>query len=118
MNPHPGPPSPEDAPRSFRPECDSPNAVNFDFDGPVDNTIRPCRPERRAALEAERELLRRWAEHERTPRPAGNAECDSLNVVNFDFDGPVDNTIRPCRPERRAALEAERELLRRWTRQD
>jgi hypothetical protein len=41
-----------------------------------------------------------------TPRP--DLETD------LDLDQPGDNTVRPCRPERRAALEAEREKLRRW----
>jgi hypothetical protein len=31
--------------------------------------------------------------------------------VTVDSDGPGDNTRRPCRPERRALLEKERELL-------
>jgi hypothetical protein len=34
--------------------------------------------------------------------------------VEVDSDEPGDNTIRPCRPERRAILEKVRELLRRW----
>jgi tetratricopeptide (TPR) repeat protein len=77
-----------------------PDDLVIDADGPGDNTHRPCRPERRALLEAEREKLRRW----------GGPSED----VIVDADGPGDNTHRPCRPERRALLEAEREKLRRW----
>jgi len=51
---------PDDRPNDFRVESASPDVIDVSSDGPGDNTIRPCRPERRAALEAERELLRRW----------------------------------------------------------
>jgi hypothetical protein len=58
-----------------------PDSVNVDSDGPGDNTIRPCSPERRAFLERERELLRRWGQ------PPEDVKVDS--------DGPGDNTHRP-----------------------
>jgi hypothetical protein len=71
-----------------------------------DRTIRPCSPERRAALEAERENLRRWREEK------GDVPSDCVDVILDGEQG--DRMIRPCSPERRAALEAERENLRRW----
>jgi hypothetical protein len=50
----------DQTPNDGLPECDSRDAVNLDIAGPEDNTIRPCRPERRAFLEAERQKLIRW----------------------------------------------------------
>jgi hypothetical protein len=87
-----------------------------DFDGEIidliieadklDTTIRPCSPERRAALEAEREKLRRWREEKGDNLP---------DYVDLILDAAkADMTVRPCPPERRAALEAEREKIRRW----
>src|SRR5258708_1890754 len=114
MNPLPVPPSPEDRSDDLRVNSTGPNVIDFTADGPGDNTIRPCRAERRAALEAERELLRQWeGTMNIRPVPPG-VESACPNVIDFTAEGPGDNTIRPCRPERRAALEAERELLRKW----
>ena len=93
------PPSPDDA------------VVYVDSDEPGDNTVRPCRPERRALLEKERELLNRWGKRD----DATDEQARTLPIpLNVDSDEPGDNTIRPCRPERRALLEKERELLNRW----
>ncbi len=72
----------------------------------VDRTIRPCPPERRAALEAEREKIRRWREEN------GDALPPCIDLI-LDAD-KGDYTVRPCSLERRAVLEAEREKIRRW----
>jgi hypothetical protein len=89
-----------------------PEDLDLDSDEAGDKTIRPCRPELRAALEAEREKLRGC----RITRDGILDEEGNLHPaeVDIDSDEPGDNTIRPCRPELRAALEAEREKLRRW----
>jgi len=99
MNPVPTPPSPDDL------------DLNFDAEGSEDNTIRPCPPERRASLEAYREQVRRWWRPEGILDEQGNIQP---HCIDIDFDGPGDNTIRPCPPERRASLEAYREKLRQW----
>jgi hypothetical protein len=61
-------------PDNHRIEHDSPNSINVDSDGPGDNTIRPCRPERRAFLEADREKLRRWQTGEAQPEPPSEGQ--------------------------------------------
>jgi hypothetical protein len=96
----------EDSCDNLPPESGCPEVIDIVAQGAGDNTIRPCRPERRAALEAERDLLRRWG--------ASTGSVQSPAVLDIVAEGAGDNTIRPCRPERRAALEAERDLLRRW----
>ncbi len=39
---------------------------------------------------------------------------DSFNCVNLIIDGPIDNEIRPCRPEFLPRLRAEREKIARY----
>jgi hypothetical protein len=46
----------EDLPKGF----DSSDAINVDATGPVDSTVRPCRPSLRALAEAEREKQIRY----------------------------------------------------------
>ncbi len=42
---------------------------------------------------------------------------DSRNCVNIIDDGPGDTTVRPASPARRKILEAERERIARWYRE-
>jgi len=42
------------------------------------------------------------------------AGYDSGDCVNVVFEGPGDNTIRPCRPEMLEHLKAEREKILKW----
>jgi hypothetical protein len=68
MNKFPDDHTPNDVPQ----DCDSCDAVNLEMDGPEDNTTRPCRPERRAFLEAERDKLIRWGT---LPLPQENGDA-------------------------------------------
>jgi hypothetical protein len=74
------------------------------FDGPGDNTVRPCPPELLAFMRAEREKLIRYGAFTSEPP-------DPENII---VDVPGDNTIRPCPPEWLPRLRAEREKLIRY----
>jgi hypothetical protein len=88
------------------------DSVIIFHDGPGDTTVRPCSPERRAFLMAEHEKIQRW-EAEMKERALAGEEV-SLEPLIIESDGPGDTTVRPCSPERRAFLMAERERIERW----
>jgi hypothetical protein len=118
--------TPQPEPAGF----DSPDWTILEFDGPADNTVKPCPPEVLPYALAERERLVQAGllpplpgakseigqvdanppgesvPNKPHPEPLGLSSSD---CTILEFDGPGDTTVRPCRPELLPILLAERE---------